>query len=62
VRVPPGDATLLAASLLAWSEPCAPRAARGTAGRTFVETTLERDAVLGAFEQECLALVDSPRR
>ena len=61
VRVPPGDATLLAASLLAWSEPCAPRAARGTAGRSFVETTLERDTVLGAFEQECLALVDSPR-
>lgn len=61
VRVPPGNAPLLAASIHAWAEPAAPRAQRGAEGRAFVKATLERDAVLGAFVRECHALLDLPR-
>jgi colanic acid biosynthesis glycosyl transferase WcaI len=59
IRVAAHDATAFADAIARLAEDAALRTHLGKNARQFAETTMDKDKILAAFEQECLQLVSS---
>lgn len=60
IVVPPGDDAAFADAIAALADTPDQRAALGAAGLAWARQHLERDAVLGQFEQTLLSMLDAP--